>query len=278
MPEAPLFSLRDIARELEIPESTVRYYRDAFVTHIATVGRGRRRRYPQEAIDVLRAIKHGYGAGKSREEIEAELSGVHVQQPVRARPRARTTGAHTSAEDVLHSILEGERERREALWQMAREIVRLGEAVQHQQVVLGEIADRLARDADRALPPGISTPNEEHGASGQSPAAEHGAAVGEGVAVSNAKEPHGSDLDEAPAPVNAGSQDLADQVDTLRAELTRERGLVERLRRSKLEIERRAAAAEARLDDENLDGDRRWGRSLLDRFLGRRGQPEEEEV
>ena len=275
MTDAPLFSLRDIARELEIPESTVRYYRDAFVTHIATVGRGRRRRYPQEAIDVLRAIKHGYGAGKSREEIEAELSGVRVQQPVRARPRARATGAPGSAEDVLHSILEGERERREALWQMAREIVRLGEAVQHQQVVLGEIADRLARDADRALTPGNSSPNEEPGASGQSSDTEHGAAVGESVAVSNATAPQEIHLDKAP---DAGSQDLAGQVDALRAELTRERELVERLRRSKLEIERRAAAAEARLDDENPDGDRREGRSLLDRFLGRRGQPEEEDV
>jgi hypothetical protein len=48
-----------------------------------------------------------------------------------------------------------------------------------------------------------------------------------------------------------------DELDALRTELARERELVERLRRSKLEIERRAAEAEAALSDTRDGGLRR---------------------
>lgn len=270
MTDTPLYTLRDIARDLGIPESTVRYYRDAFATHIATVGRGRRRRYPQEAIEVLRAIKRGYGAGKSREEIEAELSGAHVQQPPKARPRARGATVQSPAEDVLSAILDGERERREALWQMAREIVRLGEVVERQQVVLGEIADRLAVNADRALTAGANgaalsdQPEGAPGVAEEVPEPDPAKPVA--ATVADVSPPERPDTSDAP--------DLTEQLDALRAELQRERGLVERLRRSKLEIERRAAAAEARLDDENPEEDRGGSRSLLGRFLGRRATRE----
>ena len=48
MSDTQLYTIREIAQELDLPESTVRYYRDAFPEHIATVGTGRRRRYPGE--------------------------------------------------------------------------------------------------------------------------------------------------------------------------------------------------------------------------------------
>lgn len=44
-----LHTLREIARTLGLPESTVRYYRDAFSSYVPTVGRGWRRRYPPAA-------------------------------------------------------------------------------------------------------------------------------------------------------------------------------------------------------------------------------------
>ena len=63
MPDEPLFTLRELADQLSLPESTVRYYRDAFLDHIPSVGTGRRRRYPPAALAVLRSIAKGYGAG-----------------------------------------------------------------------------------------------------------------------------------------------------------------------------------------------------------------------
>jgi hypothetical protein len=61
---------------------------------------------------------------------------------------------------------------------------------------------------------------------------------------------------------------VTDDVEALREELARERELVERLRRSKLDIERRAAEAEARLAGGPAPaGSAR--RSLLDRLITR---------
>ena len=51
-----LLSLAQIARELDIPSSTLRYYRDRYANYIPMEGEGRRRRYRPEAIEVFRAV------------------------------------------------------------------------------------------------------------------------------------------------------------------------------------------------------------------------------
>jgi DNA-binding transcriptional MerR regulator len=246
MSDTPLYTIREIAQELQLPESTVRYYRDAFPEHIATVGTGRRRRYPPEATAVLRSIAEGYAKGQSREEIEAELFGG--PPPTRARARPRPAPQHT--DELLSTILDGERERREAMWQIAREIVRLGEAIERQQIILGEITEQLAAQAHRTLPPGESAERD----TAPGPAA---VATQEQVAQ----------LDTAPAAAEAGNlSELERELGALRAELANERELVERLRKSKLDIERRAAEAEAQLGDRGGASKRR---SVFERLLSR---------
>jgi DNA-binding transcriptional MerR regulator len=76
MSEEPLFTLRELADRLSLPESTVRYYRDAFLDHIPSVGTGRRRRYPEPALAVLRTIARGYASGRTRAEILGLVEGV----------------------------------------------------------------------------------------------------------------------------------------------------------------------------------------------------------
>jgi DNA-binding transcriptional MerR regulator len=240
----------EIAQELDLPESTVRYYRDAFPEHIATVGTGRRRRYPGEAIAVLRSIAGGYAKGQSRDEIEAELFGG--PPPMRARPKPRAAPQET--DELLATILDGERERREAMWQIAREIVRLGEAIERQQVVLGEITEQLTAQANRTLPPG--SPQDEDAAPDE-------AQVPAGTAETAAE------LDTGPAPPPSNSMDqLEQELRALQEELANERELVERLRRSKLDIERRAAEAESRLGDRRGSGEG-GPRSMFSRLLSR---------
>jgi DNA repair exonuclease SbcCD ATPase subunit len=48
------YTLKQIARDLDLPEATVRYYRDSLDQFIPSHGTGRTRRYPQEALDLLR--------------------------------------------------------------------------------------------------------------------------------------------------------------------------------------------------------------------------------
>jgi len=138
MPDDTLLTLKQLANQLGLPESTVRYYRDAFLNHVPSVGTGRRRRYPPQAIAVLRSVAKHYAAGRSKAEIvqaieQSPRSATVAVSPAKAPP-ARTV-EEVSNLDLLAAILDGEREQRDALWQMAKEIIRLTD-------VLNEIADR----------------------------------------------------------------------------------------------------------------------------------------
>jgi DNA-binding transcriptional MerR regulator len=219
MHDGRLFTIRDIARELGLPESTVRYYRDAFEEYLPTVGTGRRRRYPTETIPLLRLIAEGFAHNRARSEIERTVNEVPrsdtgvtlATSPVRA-----SLDVETPRNELLATVLDGERERREVMWQMARELVRLGEAIERQQMLLASLVERVAA-ASRALPAGDEGWSEAD-------------AAGAAGAASAAPDP-------------------AEELDALRRELAHERELVERLRRSKLDIERRAAEAEAKLGE-----------------------------
>lgn len=221
MPDSRLYTIRDIARELGLPESTVRYYRNAFAAYLPSVGTGRRRRYPAEAVPLLRLVADGYAQNHPRLEIEQALGEAAGSQATAPRPAvpapARGFGGDAGRDELLATILDGERERREVMWQMARELVRLGEAIERQQMVLARLA------------------------TGRSLAAQ--AASSASVAQA--------------------------ELDQLRAELARERELVERLRRSKLDIERRAAEAEARLGG---GGTAAASRGFIGRLLTRENQ------
>ena len=217
------FSIREIARELNLPESTIRYYRDGFDAYLPAIGLGRRRRYPREAVDLFRVIADAYSRNMTREQVEAELLAVTgpIATPAPGTQRVSRPLVPMREPTVSAAALEDERERRDMMWQMAREIVRIGERLERQQMMLGEIARRIEVTADRALMAG------------------HGGAL---LAIP----PAGGTASRGTTEVE---QQLASELQGLRQELERERELVERLRRSKLEIERRATQAESRLRD-----------------------------
>ncbi|HVO35163.1 MAG TPA: MerR family transcriptional regulator [Gemmatimonadales bacterium] len=144
MTDEPLLTLKQVADELDLPESTVRYYRDAFLDHVPSIGTGRRRRYPPAAVAVLRTVAEGYAAGRAHEAILSTLEGAtpHAASGPAQQPRAtERPPAGVSNLELLAAIVDGEREQRDALWQMAKEIVRLTEVLEGQEKVLTEIAD-----------------------------------------------------------------------------------------------------------------------------------------
>ncbi len=263
MSETALYTIREIARQLALPESTVRYYRDAFVEHIPAVGIGRRRRYPANAVAILRSVAHGFAAGRSREEIAAGLRGrpgpaVEHQPPVLATHEPPQISG-LQYDELLTTVLNGERERREAMWKMAREIVRLGEAIEQQHVVLGEITEKLANQADRSLTAGSPTPAADLSLANVSAVAD----------AAPAQLPELLEEVEALREQHQEVEALREQhqeVEALREQLEGERQLVERLRRSKLEMEHRTAQAEARLAEQEQRPRRR---SVLGRLLPR---------
>jgi len=52
-----LMTLKDIAKQLDVPESSLRKYRELFSDFIPGVGTGRSRRYRAEAVEVLKDIR-----------------------------------------------------------------------------------------------------------------------------------------------------------------------------------------------------------------------------
>lgn len=68
------YSLREIGRQLDIPPSTISYYKDRFVRFIPVAGgRGRRVRYTAEAVVLFREIREMFTRNWSAEEVEERL-------------------------------------------------------------------------------------------------------------------------------------------------------------------------------------------------------------
>jgi DNA-binding transcriptional MerR regulator len=249
MPDEPLLTLRELGVQLDLPESTVRYYRDAFLDFIPSVGTGRRRRYPPQAVLVLRRIAASYAAGRARAEIVGSLQqdapGGTAVALKKAQPTTPRSMEDVTNLDLLAAILDGEREQRDALWQMAKEIVRLTEVLERQDGVLTEIADQAGVIVAGRQPLSLGTGATEAPAP---PAA---------APKAGARVPFAPPA--PPAPSAAGPPDVAQ----LKAELESERALVERLREAKLHVEHRAADAEAALAEQ-----RARRSSVIKRLLG----------
>lgn len=81
-------TLKLIASELEVPESTVRIYRDEFEEFLPASGEGRRRRYEEETAQRLKQVVQWKRKGWTAPQIRDELRKETLPQ---ARVRRRTT-------------------------------------------------------------------------------------------------------------------------------------------------------------------------------------------
>ena len=88
-----LLTIAEIAKELDMPESTVRYYRDRFIKYIPFTGKGRGRRYRRETIDILRFIAEGFNRSLNAAEIEEGLALMVARNIDVEKETAATTAA-----------------------------------------------------------------------------------------------------------------------------------------------------------------------------------------
>jgi DNA-binding transcriptional MerR regulator len=246
MSETIHYGLCELARELDLPESTARYYRDVFAPFIPTVGVGRRRRYPEEALEKLKFIAGAFAEGRTREEIARALASSGAPQLARSEAEnlgANITHSQAKSDQLITSLLDGEREQRELMWQMIRELSRFGDAIERQHYILSELVDRVFQPNERRLP-----------------AADNGDTVENVIDADIISET----VEEATSVSGRETSSSRDDVESLRKALETERDLVDRLRQSKLDLERRAAAAEA-----ELEHTQEHEPSLLRRFFDR---------
>lgn len=91
--ENRLLTIAELAKQLQIPESTIRYYRDRFIEYIPYVGDGRHRRYRPETADLLRFIAEGFNRNLTAMEIEEGLRLMAVRNIEVEEETAVTTAA-----------------------------------------------------------------------------------------------------------------------------------------------------------------------------------------
>lgn len=106
-----LFTIAELARNLDLPESTTRYYCNRFADHLPSVGEGRRRRFKPEALDVLRTIAETMRRDKNAYAVDLALrNGRETPALLSASPVARQGDFAASAafaSQVL-SLMEGQ--------------------------------------------------------------------------------------------------------------------------------------------------------------------------
>jgi DNA-binding transcriptional MerR regulator len=105
VPENRLYSIAAVARRLDVPESTLHYWKNRFRDHLPSLGEGRGRRFRPEALEIFRAIAEGLGRGLSVPEVKADLAGrFPVNAAVGRSPAKAAPGAGLAAGPGLEEV------------------------------------------------------------------------------------------------------------------------------------------------------------------------------
>ncbi len=109
MAENRLYSVAAIAKLLDVPESTLHYWKNRFDDVLPSVGQGRGKRFRPEALDIFRAIGRMLGQGMSSADVRAELArqypvNVAAQATVDIAPASPATPGTEGAVAVASRI------------------------------------------------------------------------------------------------------------------------------------------------------------------------------
>ncbi|WP_419781999.1 MerR family transcriptional regulator [Maridesulfovibrio sp.] len=74
MPDKKLLSIAEISRLLEVPESTLHYWKNRFAQYLPSTGRNRQKRFKSEAVEIFKIISTMLKQGHTAEDVMAELS------------------------------------------------------------------------------------------------------------------------------------------------------------------------------------------------------------
>ena len=111
-----LYTIAEMSKLLNIPESTARYYRDRHPEYFHYTGRGRKKRYLQETLEALRFICEQANNSRNAEEIERALQEQFTKQIDTTDITAVTTAGEqqlrlmNTLTDTLSSIADQKKE------------------------------------------------------------------------------------------------------------------------------------------------------------------------
>ena len=86
MTDKKLLSIAEISRLLEVPESTLHYWKNRFAQYLPSTGRNRQKRFKPEAVEIFSLIASMLKQGHTAEDVMVELSkkypvNVAIEQP-----------------------------------------------------------------------------------------------------------------------------------------------------------------------------------------------------
>jgi DNA-binding transcriptional MerR regulator len=102
-----LLPIAAVAKELDLPESTLHYWKNRFADHLPAVGAGRQKRFKPEAMEVFRTIARLLELGHTTEEIKRELAaGSEAPEPDARTPvdSASREAAQELGEEIAGAI------------------------------------------------------------------------------------------------------------------------------------------------------------------------------
>ncbi len=146
-----LLSVAVISRELNIPESTLHYWKNRFSEFLPSVGRGRQKRFRPDAVEVFRTIAEMLKLGHTTRDVKAELAGHYPLNVEPSRDAAPVAAAVPL--QAMQPVVEGTAQIAAAVGIEIAKVIgeRLGEAI---RLAAGDgfvqFHDRLEQ-ADQAL-------------------------------------------------------------------------------------------------------------------------------
>ncbi|EGB15019.1 putative transcriptional regulator, MerR family [Pseudodesulfovibrio mercurii] len=99
-----VLSVAEIARELDLPESTVHYWKNRFAQHLPSVGRGRQKRFKPEAVEIFSTISRLLKEGHTARDVMEQLSQDYPLQ-ADAVPVAASAAAPVQAAGSMDQVM-----------------------------------------------------------------------------------------------------------------------------------------------------------------------------
>lgn len=81
MSEKRLLAVAEIARALDVPESTVHYWKNRFAQYLPSIGEGRQKRFRTEAVEIFGAIAGMLKLGHTAQDVMERLARQYPLTP-----------------------------------------------------------------------------------------------------------------------------------------------------------------------------------------------------
>ena len=101
-----VLSVAEIARELDLPESTVHYWKNRFAQHLPSVGRGRQKRFRPEAVEIFSNISRLLKEGHTARDVMDQLAQSYPLQADSVAPSLDAPAAMPVNGSVMEPVMQ----------------------------------------------------------------------------------------------------------------------------------------------------------------------------